>query len=132
MNDKNEIYKEINNLMKASNNFDIEGYEETLHDIEQRIGKEVSRKDEQQDEQKLVGIFIDEVLKAIDHERTINTMLTIGQLLAQAEAEYRGLKTKYMNEGVSFFIDYLEIEDAIEPIEPPEIHKEKDDGRPTK
>ena len=120
MNDKNEIYKEINNLMKASNSFDIEGYEITLHNIEQRIGKEVSRKDEQKDEEKLVTMFIDEVLKAIDNERTINTMIIIGQLLAQAEAEYKGLKTRYMNEGVSFFIDYLGIEDTIEPTIKPE------------
>ena len=127
MNDKNEIYKEINNLMKASNSFDIEGYEKTLHDLEQIIGKEVSRKDEQEDEQKLVSVFIDEVLKVIDHERTINTMIAIGQLLAQAEVDYRGLKTKAMNDGVSFFIDYLGIEDAIEPTQPPE-----DDGRTTK
>lgn len=125
----NEIYKEINEMMKCANNFDIEGYEQRLHNVEQHIGKEINRKDEQTDEGKLVDIFIEQVLKAIEQERTINTMITISQLLAQAEAEYRGLKTKAMNDGVTFFIDYLGFEDTTKTSEE---HEETDDASRSK
>ena len=121
-NEINELYKKVNELMKASNNFDVKQYEETLHELESIIGKEIDRKDEEKMETELAENAQRMLLNTLDGDATLDMISIAEQIVTQAGGEYRALKTKYMNDGVTFFIDYLGIGDTTKP-------KEKNDDR---
>lgn len=110
----NELYKKVNELMKANNNFDVKQYEEILHELESIIGNEVDRADEEKMERELSQNVQKTILKALDGDATLGMVSIIEQIVSQAGGDYRVLKTKYMNEGIGFFIDYLGIEDTTE------------------
>ena len=118
----NELYKKVNELMKASNNFDVKQYEEILHELESIIGKDVDRKDEEKMETELAENVQRTLLNILDGAATLDMVGIAEQIVTQAGGDYRALKTKYMNDGVTFFIDYLESEDT-------EKTKEKNDDK---
>ena len=121
----NELYKKVNELMKASNNFDVKQYEEILHELENIIGKEVDQHDEEKMERVLATNVVQMILNTLDGEPSLDMVSIVEQIVTQAGGEYRTLKTKYMNDGVNFFIDYLgnkkeiyaEMQDALDNTE---------------
>ena len=120
----NELYKKVNELMQASNSFDVKQYEEILHELEGLIGKEVDRHDEEKMEVDLAVNIKETVLNTLEGEATLDMISIVEQIVTQAGGDYRALKTKYMNDGVSFFIDYLGIDNTIKPKEENEDIKE--------
>ena len=111
----NELYKKVNELMQASNSFDVNRYEEILHELEQIIGKDVDRHDEEKMERELAENVQRLLLNTLEGEATLDMVGIVEQIVTQAGGDYRALKMKYMNDGVTFFINYLGIEDTTKP-----------------
>ena len=122
----NELYTKVNELMQASNSFDVKQYEEIFHELESFIGKDIDRKDEEKMEQELAKNVKETILKALDGETSLDKISIVEQIVAQAGSDYKALKTKYMNDAVSFFIDYLGSEKTEKTVEE-EIDKELPD-----
>ena len=120
----NELYKKVNELMQASNSFDVKQYEEILHELEGLIGKDVDRKDEEKMETDLAVNIKEMILNTLEGEANLDMISIVEQIVTQAGGDYRALKTKYMNDGVTFFINYLGIEDTAKPKEENEDIKE--------
>ena len=112
--------KNVLELMKANNSFDVARFEGVVQELESIIGQELDRADEEQMEADLAKNVKKALLKALDGNASLDMISIVEQIVSQAGGEYRALKTKYMNDVVSFFIDYFgmtkpeEIEDAIQ------------------
>ena len=102
--------KNVLELMKANNNFDVARFEEVVQDLETIIGEELDRADEQKMETELADNVKKALLKTLEGNADLNMISIIEQIVTQAGGEYRALKTKYMNDAVTFFIDYLGFE----------------------
>lgn len=114
-NEINEMYNKINELMKASNNFDIQQYEQTFHELEMLLGKEIDRSDETKTENTLATNIQETILRTLEGKATLDMISIVEQIITQAGGEYKALKTKYMNDGIGFFIDHMGVEDDDEP-----------------
>ena len=114
-----EEMKNILELMKANNNFDIKLFEEVVQDLEHTIGKELDRADEEKMESELAENVQRTILKTLEGKPSLDMISIVEQIVTQAGGEYRALKTKYMNDAISFFIDYLgeKKPDIIEELE---------------
>ena len=135
MNEKNfvEIIKDISDLMKAANTFDVKQYEEILTNLEQLIGKELDRDEENKIEHDLAENIQGTILNTLKGEPNLDKISLVEQIVLQAGNEYRSFKTKYMQDAVQFFIQYIDentdskitVEDEIDK----EIEPEEDDGK---
>lgn len=101
-------------LMKANQNFDVSVFEAVVKDLENIIGKEIDRADEVKMENDLATNIQKALLKALDGNPSLDMISIVEQIVTQSGNEYRAIKTKYMNDAVSFFIDYL----GFKPAEP--------------
>jgi len=101
-------------LMKANQNFDVAVFEAVVKDLEGVIGKELNRSDEEKMEKELAVNIKKALLKALDGEASLDMVGIVEQIVTQSGAEYRAIKLKYMNDAVTFFIDYLGMSDAEE------------------
>lgn len=119
----NDLYKKVNDLMKASNTFDVKQYESVLDELQNIIGKELDRDDEETMEGKLSKNIIEAILKAVEGEPSLDKVSIVEQIVSQAGVDYRTFKSKYMNDGIQFFIDYLENQKIVE-----QPSNETDDG----
>lgn len=128
MNKKDELIKIISKMLKNCNEFNVVGFEENIHEAEELLGREVSRKDEESMETELASNVKGTILKALDGEATLDKISIVEQIVTQAGSEYRTFKSGFMNEGINFFIDYLGIEDTIKTKEPKEPEELDDDG----
>lgn len=121
MNEKKiDEMKKVLELMKANQNFDITVFESVVKDLEDIIGKELDRADEQKMEAELAGNIQKALLKALDGNPSLDMISIVEQIVSQSGNEYRAIKTKYMNDAVSFFIDYLGFEDSKQKTTPVE------------
>ena len=102
-----ELYKKINDLMKASNSFDVKLFEEILGDVEQELNNELDRTDEEKMEDILAENTKTAILKALDGKTDLDKISIVEQIITQAGGEYRALKTKYMNDAITFLIDNI-------------------------
>ena len=108
MNEK--IVDEMDNvlsLLKANQSFDIAHFEAVVKNLEEIIGKELDRSDEEKMEKELASNVQKALLKALEGKPSLEMISIAEQILAQSGNDYRAFKTKYMNDAVSFFIDYL-------------------------
>ena len=129
----NEIYKDINDLMKAANSFDVQQYEEILNGLEQLIGKDLDRDKENKIEHDMAKNIQQTILNTLKGEPNLDKISLVEQIVLQAGNEYRSFKTKYMQDAVQFFIQYIDestdskitVEDEIDK----EIEPEEDDGK---
>ena len=128
MNEEKDV-KEISNileLMKANQNFDVLQFEEVLSEMEHIIGKELDRSDEQRMEQDFADNVKKAILKTLDGKPNLEMIGIVEQIISQAGVEYRGFKTKYMNDAVGFFIEYLETGKKIKPKEDETVEEQID------
>jgi len=128
--EKIEEMNKILELIKANQNFDVAVFEAVVKDLETIIGKEIDRADETKMETELAATIQKTLLKALDGNPSLDMISIVEQIVTQAGGEYRAIKTKYMNDAVSFFIDYLGIEKTDEIKQkyiPPEEPDEEDD-----
>jgi len=109
-----ELYKKVNELMKANGNFDIKQFETVKADLEHLIGKELDTVAEEKMEKDFAASIQKALLKALDGNPSLDMISIVEQTVAQAGAEYRPIKSKYMNDAVDFFIDYLDFENTPE------------------
>lgn len=123
-----ELYTKINELMEARDNFDVNRYDKIFHEIESIIGKEVNRKDERKMEKELAENMQKMLLSTLDGKASLDMVSTAEQIIMQTGNDYRTLKTKYMHDGIAFFIvvakQLLGTEDAIKPKEKSDDQKE--------
>lgn len=132
----NEIYKDINDLMKAANSFDVQQYEEILNGLEQLIGKDLDRDKENKIEHDMAKNIQQTILNTLKGEPSLDMIGIVEQIVLQAGNEYRAFKTKYMQDAIQFFIQYLDenidgekntVEDEIDN-ELTSEEEEEDDG----
>lgn len=109
---KIEEMQKVLELIKANQNFDIAVFEAVVKDLESIIGKELDRADETKMENELAENIQKTLLKALDGNPSLDMISIVEQIVSQSGNEYRAIKTRYMNDAVSFFIDYLGIEDT--------------------
>jgi len=115
MNEKKvDEMKKVLDLMKANQNFDVPVFEAVVKDLEDIIGKELNRADEQKMENELAKNIQKALLKALDGNPSLDMISIVEQIVSQSGNEYRAIKTKYMNDAVSFFIDYLGFDDSLD------------------
>jgi len=120
-----EEMKLILELMKANHSFDVGYFEDVLSRLEKTVGNELDRSDEQKIEQEFAENVQKAILKAVDGKPNLDMIGIIEQIISQAVGEYRGLKTKYMTDAASFFLNYLD-SDKTKTLEK-EIDKELED-----
>ena len=126
---KEKKVKEISDvleLMKANQNFDVKQFEEILSELEHIVGNELDRSDEQKMEKLFAENVQKAILNALDGKPSLDMISIAEQIIAQAGGEYKALKTKYMNDAIDFFLNYLSKPGDAKTVEK-EIDEELDD-----
>ena len=102
------VYKKINDLMKASNTFNVVEYENIVMELEELIGKEVDRSEETTKTDEILNNIKEKIIKALEGDVNLGMLGAVEQIIMQGGNEYRAFKQHCMLEGISFFIEYLD------------------------
>ena len=119
--------KNISDLMKAVSNFDVKQYEEILSELEQLIGKDLNRDEENKIELDLAKNIQGVILETLKGEASLDMIGIVEQIVLQAGNEYRAFKTKYMQDAIQFFIQYIDTDVSIEDEIDDELKTDIDD-----
>lgn len=111
MNEEIDIVEKIFELVKASNAFDLASYEQTLSELEKKLGKEVEHKEETKEINRIITKVKEDVLNALSGETTLENIGQATNALMQFQDSYVSLKKKYMYDEVDSLIDYVKAMD---------------------
>ena len=103
----NELYVLVNDMMKASNSYDVPTFETIKQTLEKKMGKELDNAEDIKISQELLNNYKEAYLRALQGNATWDMMMTLATISKQSESDYATLQTKNMNEVQSLFINEL-------------------------
>jgi len=106
--------EKILEMMKAAQVFDEKHFEDVLSDLENLVGNELDRSDNQKMELEFAENVQKTILNALEGKPSIDMIGVVKMIVSQAENDYINFKTKYMHDAVEFFIKHLNETDTVE------------------